>query len=200
LIVIASTFAALVPWGLRNQQVTGHFVFTTLWMGPSLYDGLHEGATGESEMTFFDQDNLMAQGMSEYEVDRHYRDRAWTFVRENPARTAELALIKLGRYWSPWPNAEQFDNFLLRAAIAAGSIATWLLALRGFFSRRTRGDAWRWLIALGPILYLSLLHLLFVGSMRYRLPAEYALLVLSAEGWISLRLPQPSTAAQTQAS
>lgn len=185
LVVIAVLLASLLPWGLRNQRVTGHFVLTTLWLGPSLYDGLHPGADGDSDMSFFDRDNLMAQGMSEYEVDQHYRRLAWTFVRENPGRTLQLAFIKLWRYWSPWPNADQFDNLLLQVVIAVGSLATWALAFRGLCSRRTRTDRWRWICTIGPIIYLSLLHLLFVGSMRYRLPAEYALLVLAGEGLLS---------------
>jgi 4-amino-4-deoxy-L-arabinose transferase-like glycosyltransferase len=187
LLVVVAMFAALLPWAVRNQRITGHYVFTTLWMGPSLYDGLHPGATGESDMTFYDRDNLMKSGMSEFDVDRHYRKLAWSFAAENPGKAIGLAVKKLGRYWSPWPNADQFGNVALRLIIAAGSLATFGLAIAGLWSVRTRHDPWRWMITLGPVVYLSLLHLFFVGSMRYRLPAEYALLVLSAEGWCFVR-------------
>src|SRR5690606_21125391 len=34
--VLIGLVAALLPWGLRNQRVTGHFTLTTVWMGPSL--------------------------------------------------------------------------------------------------------------------------------------------------------------------
>jgi hypothetical protein len=37
-------------------------------------------------------------------------------------------------------------------------------------------------LAAGPVLYFALVHAVFVGSVRYRLPAEYPLLVLSAVG------------------
>ncbi len=187
LAVVVVMLAALAPWGMRNQKVSGHFVLTTLWMGPSLYDGLHDGANGESDMTFFDRDNLLANGMTEYDVDQHYRRLAWSFVRENPGRALQLAFIKLWRYWSPWPNADQFNNRALQSVVALGSLVTLVLAIRGIVSPRTHSDPWRWIIAAGPIVYLSLLHLLFVGSMRYRLPAEYALLVLSGEGWLAWR-------------
>ncbi len=170
----------LLPWGLRNQRVTGHLVLTTLWAGPSLYDGLHPGATGDSDMTFYDRDNLLGRGMSEYEVDRHYRREAWAFVRENPGRTLQLALIKLGRYWSPVPNAEQFGTWPVRLAVAASFLPLAALALVGAW--RMRRERWVLALSLGPILYFSALHMVFVSSLRYRLPAEYALLVLAAVG------------------
>ena len=40
----------------------------------------------------------------------------------------------------------------------------------------------------GPILYFAALHLVFVSSVRYRLPGEYPMLILSAVGWEVLLL------------
>jgi hypothetical protein len=186
--VIIGLVAALLPWGLRNQRVTGHFTLTTLWMGPSLYDGLNPQATGASDMEFFDRDDLMGQGMSEYEVDRHYRAKAWEFVRENPGRTLQLAFIKLWRYLSPVPNAEQFGGTGPALLIGPFFVVVVLLALRGWWV--TRHDVWAWGLTLGPLLYFAAIHMLFVGSLRYRLPAEYPLMVLAAVGWRSWRHPQ----------
>jgi len=185
-------FTALLPWGLRNQQATGEFVLTTLWMGPSLYDGLNPQATGDSEMSFFDRDNLLGQGLSEADANRHYRDAAWAFVLERPGRALQLAAIKLARYGSPWPNAEQFRHPALLAAAALAFLAA--LGLAGHGAWITRRD---WLLlglAVGPILYFAAIHAVFVSSLRYRLPAEYPLLALSAVGlrglWSLLRRRQ----------
>jgi hypothetical protein len=41
-------------------------------------------------------------------------------------------------------------------------------------------------LTLGPVLFFSLLHAIFVGSVRYRLPAEYPMAVLAAAGWLEL--------------
>jgi hypothetical protein len=73
--LLAGLAATLTPWTIRNAFVTGHFVPTTLWVGPSLYDGLNPEAKGDSDMQFFDRDQLM-QTMSEYEMDQEYRRRA----------------------------------------------------------------------------------------------------------------------------
>ncbi len=177
--------ATLAPWTVRNWYVTGHFVPTTLWMGASLYDGLNPSATGDSEMSFFDRENLLAT-MSEYDVDREYRRRAWEFVRQNPGRTIELAGIKLWRYWSPWPNAEQFRSPWLAAGITAGSLGLFALAVTGVVAliRASRtADALLWLF---PLFYFCALHMVFVSSLRYRVPAEYVECLLAGIGVAAL--------------
>jgi hypothetical protein len=62
-----------------------------------------------------------------------------------------------------------------------------------------RSDLWTIALTAGPILYFTLLHMVFVSSLRYRLPAEYPLLVLAAAGveavwmkWRSRKRPEDS--------
>ncbi len=178
-LIMAALIVSLLPWAARNHHVTGHWVFTTLWVGPSLYDGLHEGATGASDMRFFDRDQVLNR-MSEYQMDRHYRSLAWQFVREHPARTLQLAGVKLTRYWSPWPLTPQFDSWLLRLPLAISFLALIIAAIVGGW--HARRDLPLLILTAGPILYFAAIHSLFVGSMRYRLPAEYPLCVLAALG------------------
>lgn len=178
-IVVSALVLTLLPWGIRNRQVTGHFTLTTFWMGPSLYDGLNPRATGDSDMRFFDEEQLSLT-MSEYEVDREYRRRAWEFVRNYPSKTAQLALAKLVRYWKPWPNAAQFDRPILKVLVSAGFIPLMVLAVWGGW--QLRAQLWSVAILAGPICYFALIHMVFVSSLRYRLPAEYPLAVLSAYG------------------
>ncbi len=172
---------SLVPWGIRNQRVTGHFVLTTLWMGPSLYDGWNShNDTGDSNMAFFDQENLLSR-MSEYDMDRQYRQRAWTFAFQNPDRVARLAWKKTVRYWNPFPNASQFKTSPTLMLVSLGwYLIVFVPALIGAWQvRRSLGIL---AITAGPILYFAALHLVFVSSVRYRLPGEYPLLVLCAVG------------------
>ncbi len=176
-VMLLGLFGALAPWAMRNHGVCGHWVFTTLWSGPSLYDGLHPEATGESDMRFFDRDNLMAV-KSEWDVDQHYKDAAWQFARANPGRAIELTLIKLWRYWKPWPNAAQFGGVGPAFLVAVFFVPVFVLAIRGCWLTRAR--PWAWLLTVGPILYFAAIHAVFVGSLRYRLPAEYPLCVLAA--------------------
>jgi 4-amino-4-deoxy-L-arabinose transferase-like glycosyltransferase len=182
-IVVAALAVALAPWAWRNHNATDHWIVTTLWVGPSLYDGLNPQATGDSDMTFFERDALLHH-MSEYEMDREYRRRAWAFVAAEPGKTARLALAKALRYWSLVPNAAQFQSPLIAAGLAAATLPMYALALGGLVIHRPQ---WRlWLLAAGPILFFAAVHMLFVGSIRYRLPGEYSLWILAAAGLVGL--------------
>jgi 4-amino-4-deoxy-L-arabinose transferase-like glycosyltransferase len=178
-VLLAAQSITLFPWAFRNQVVTGHWVPTTLWMGPSLYDGLHEGATGDSDMRFFDEENLLGR-MSEYDMNREYARRAWDYLAQNPGRGLQLALVKQLRFWSPIPNAEQFGGWLFGLLLAVGTLPLYGLTIAGIV--RHRGNTRLLAFTLGPVLYFAALHLLFVGSIRYRLPAEYPLWVLASAG------------------
>ncbi|MEI8381403.1 MAG: glycosyltransferase family 39 protein [Planctomycetota bacterium] len=183
--VLVGIGLSMAPWALRNGLVTGHLVFTTLWAGPSLYDGLNPQATGDSDMRFVETDRLF-EHLSEYEVDREYSRRAWKFVSEYPQRALWLAWMKQQRYWSLVPNADQFRDIRLQAVVFLAVLPLMVFAIYGgWLSRR---DPATLVMTTGAVLLFAALHLLFVGSLRYRLPAEYPLAVLAAVGVRSLFL------------
>lgn len=183
LLVLSGLTAALFPWAWRNYHVTGHWVITTLWVGPSLYDGLRPGANGDSDMRFFEADRLLDQ-MSEYEMDREYRRRAWAFVAAEPWATCILAAKKALRYWSIIPNAPQLQNVWLACGLALTTVPLYVGAVLGLFAH---GNNWRLcVLTAGPVLFFAAVHMVFVGSIRYRLPAEYVLWILAVSGFLAL--------------
>jgi 4-amino-4-deoxy-L-arabinose transferase-like glycosyltransferase len=187
IVLLIGLTLTLLPWAWRNHNVSGHWVFTTLWAGPSLYDGLNPNATGDSNMSFIENDQPFSR-MNEYEVDRHYRDRAIMFARENPGRTFQLAIAKLVRYWSPVPNARQFSGPGMAIIAVLSFVPLLVLAIRGGWVFRR--NLWVLLLTAGPIFYFAAIHSVFVGSVRYRLPAEYPLSVLAAAGlcnWLKIQ-------------
>lgn len=183
-LVIVGCVAAMAPWAIRNHRATGHLVFTSLWSGPSLYDGLNPEADGTSNMQFFEDDRVMAS-MSEFEMNGHYRDRAIDFVKQNPAKTLELAGRKALLFLSPVP------NFVRQRSTTASiiCIAFWVIVVfgcvlavfRSSLSLQTAG------LLIGPFLLFLLVHMVFVGSVRYRFPVEFPLSVVAAAGWLRLR-------------
>ena len=183
--VVAGCVVVMSPWAVRNYQVTGHLVFTSLWSGPSLYDGLNPNADGTSDMRFFDEENVLAD-VSEFEMNQHYKKKAIDFVLSNPAKAAWLAIPKARQYLAPVPNSLNDKGW----AIRAGCLTSWFF-LFGCVGAAMLSRQWKWmdlLLTAGPFLLFLLVHMVFVGSVRYRLPIEFPLSVLAAMGWQQLGL------------
>jgi 4-amino-4-deoxy-L-arabinose transferase-like glycosyltransferase len=183
--VVALSLAGLVlvmgPWWVRNARVFGRFVPTAVWMGASLYDGLNPRATGASDMSFLSEPDVWP--LDELDQDRVLLSRALDFLSKHPRRTFELAVIKLGRYWSPWPSAESFRSPVLAAGGTLFAIPLLFLIGLGLWCRR--GDLRTWVLLAGPLFYFCVLHLFFASSMRYRIPAEVPAMSLAAAGLLA---------------
>jgi 4-amino-4-deoxy-L-arabinose transferase-like glycosyltransferase len=171
----------LLPWAVRNYFVCGHLVHTSLWSGPSLYDGLNPQATGASNMEFFDRDQLMLQ-MDEYSMNEEYKRRVWTFVQQEPLRAVELGLLKAGRYLSPILQAETVSSPAVSLVCLVWHGIAGFLVIRGSWLLWRAGLRPAVLLLWAPFLQFLLIHLVFVGSVRYRLPVEFPLLVLAGVG------------------
>lgn len=182
LLVAFGIVVVMAPWWYRNGVLYGRFVPTVLWFGASLYDGLNPDADGASDMAFLADPRY--RELDEGSQDRVLRDDALAFARANPGRAVWLAAVKLGRFWSPWPNADELRSPALRAASALITVPIYLLILLGvWFSRR---DIWLLVILLGPLVYFALIHAVFVGSIRYRIPAMAPAFGLAGIGMASL--------------
>lgn len=187
-ITLATLAMTMAPWWIRNWQVTGHFVPTTLQVGASLYDGLNPQADGSSEMSFVprfeDEERKAELGHAnasepfEYRLDRRMRDAALDWATAHPGRAAQLALVKVLRLWNVWPNDAQFRSWPLRLAVLATYAPAMALAACGAWRSQNRG--WPYVLTWLPAVYLTLLHTVFVSSIRYRDPAVLSLLVLAA--------------------
>ena len=205
-IFLASATLVMAPWWIRNFAITGKFVPTTLQVGASLYDGWHAGASGSSDenMEFsmnmmhriVQEEGLLASNASsglplestlEWRIDRRLSQEAWKWARENPSDVAKLGLVKFVKTWSPMPRAQELSNPMIRYweaggyLIILGASAFGLYVLRK--DRRRLTDAvW---FAL-PCIYLALLHMVFIGSVRYRQPGVLLLCGLAGIGFSAM--------------
>ncbi len=176
---------AMSPWWSRNAVVSGRFVPTTLQVGVSLYDGLNPAADGGSDMEFVDsfvaelqkQKPLNRHELFEYRLDRLAKSRALQWATEHPGRATWLMLVKLQRMWNVWPNEPGLSFWPIRLAVAALYIPVIILAFLG--AMRTISWGWPYVLCWIPAVYLTLLHVVFVSSIRYRQPAIFGLIVLA---------------------
>jgi len=198
--------AMMSPWWIRNYVVFQAFVPTTLQVGASLYDGLHDGASGasdegmrftletENELREFDRlwhENHPGSELQAFQSERLVPfeirlnqalfSKAISWVRENPYATARLALIKFAKMWTPWPTAKEIGGLSVRIVEAVGYLVIVGLAIVGFM---TIAPSLRYpaIIYASPVLYFAVLHTIFVGSVRYRQPAILVLTIVSGIG------------------
>ncbi len=188
-VMLAAICAVMAPWWIRNYRLAGRPVLTTSQVGASLYDGLSPEATGASDMQFVERfRNVQRQedetaatppaGLFEVRVDRRMLDASIEWTRQNPRRALELALIKLGRTWNVWPNAEELRSVPMRIVVTLGFVPLIILAICGAWRHLRQG--WPYVLCVLPAVYVSLLHIVFVGSIRYREPPMMVLIVLAA--------------------
>ena len=184
----ASFVACMLPWWIRNARVSGQFVATTLQFGASLYDGLRPTADGASDMSFVpafmaeqraaDRAAPPSNETFEYRLDQRMLRASLDWARANPGRVSQLAAIKFARVWNVWPNEPSLRRWPVRLAIVATYVPLLACAIAGAWKYSRRG--WPYVLAWLPAVYLSLLHMVFVSSIRYREPAMLALIVLAA--------------------
>jgi 4-amino-4-deoxy-L-arabinose transferase-like glycosyltransferase len=198
--MLVALILAMSPWWIRNAQVTGRFVPTTLQVGESLYDGWNPQATGASDMGFVDefrqrlreedaQFGIPARESGLYfeqRLDQRMRDAAWAWAVAHPTEALRLAGVKFLRIWNVWPNDPELGNWRFGLLVVLGYIPVLVAGCFGAWHYAGRG--WAYQLCFLPAVYFTVLHMVFVGSIRYRQPPMLALLVLAAGmagGWLA---------------
>ncbi|MCA9243927.1 MAG: hypothetical protein KDA32_08245 [Phycisphaerales bacterium] len=179
----------MLPWGLRNKSLVGDYAWLSANGGVTLFDAVGPQADGSSNQSFLKDAPHLAQ-MTEIQRDRALRAKAMDEIRHDPLRIARLALVKFARTWNPFPNYDAYKAGFAALAGAAFTVIALIAAFLGLI-RVSSPDTQRlqrliWM----PILYFTLLHCLFIGSVRYRVPLM-PLLALGAVTAIP-KLPGPS--------
>jgi len=176
LVIALGIASIMMPWWVRNARLYGRFVPTAIWAGASLYDGLNPRATGASDMEFLNRPPF--RDLGETRQDRALTRAALDFAGDRPRRAATLAAVKFARYWSPWPNEASFRS---REALLVGvlvEVPLFALMAAGAWIRRR--DAQALTVLAGPIVYFLCIHMIFVSSVRYRIPGSVPALGLAA--------------------
>ena len=189
LLALIGLCVTMLPWWIRNASVTDRFVPTTLQVGPSLYDGLHEGATGASDEGMQFMQRFLAEQLEEdsrttsplestleYRLNRRAQRAAIAWAGDHPGEVARLAWIKFLRTWSLWPDGGDIGSPAVRLAVTFSCFTVLLIAISGTITLVGQRPLLALLVWL-PCLYFTLLHMVFVGSIRYREPAVYLLTV-----------------------
>lgn len=176
----------MMPWGLRNLSRIGRPALGGTWGGASLYDAVRPGADGSSDMSFVAEPENRKR--SETEQDDYWKAISYRSIQENPVRILALAGQKLSLFWSPWPHQSMKRSETVRVISGVIVIPIWILSFLGMIRLgKTRKVS---LILFLPLLFTMTEHMIFVGSMRYRIAVFLPVFVFAGSGleWMITQL------------
>ncbi len=170
----------LSPWWVHQYQKYGEFVRLNLGDGIVLYSGNNSlnktggGIVGQDvDMSIFNNEKnpiLKNNKMKELATD---------FIINNPHRFVELAGLKFLRFWRLWPHTEHYQQWYVIAA-SLFSYGVVLFFSIGFFIRHTKIHLRKVLPIYALMGYLTLVHMVTIGSIRYRFPLEPFLIIFAS--------------------
>ena len=176
-LIIILAAAVLSPWIIRNYQRFGKFIPLTTGGGITLYDSNNPRATGGSAYENIIWTEEMRR-MNEVELDRHFRREAIRFIVNNPGRTIQLAGIKFKRFWNIVPNAPGYTSLRYRLISIFSYGPVLLFGIGGIILTAKK---WRKAVLLYlPIVFFVLVHLIILGSIRYRVPVMPFVIIFAA--------------------
>ena len=184
ILVVASLAYALLlsPWWIRNHLVFGSFVPFATGSGANLYLGNnpanpHAGISWQTDVEpeVVARVNAIAD---ERARQREYVDLAVDYIVRDPAAFLDRLGKKFIRFWNPVPNADAFNRGIYAVISAATFGPVLVFAIVGTARWRRR------LGLLAPIYlligYFTIVHIVTIASLRYRLPLEPLLILLAA--------------------
>jgi Dolichyl-phosphate-mannose-protein mannosyltransferase len=174
--------ALLAPWWLRNFEVLHAFVpFTT-----SAAENFYLGNNPRNPMVGIDwSDNADVELVNRLRAvpdlvdrERAFADEAINYIVADPVAFVRRMGLKFLRFWNVVPNAADYRGIWYRIGSAA-SFGPVLL-----FSILSAILWWRRLLVAAPILllvaYFTVLHMITIASLRYRLPLEPFLIAMAS--------------------
>ncbi len=175
----------LLPAAYRNYRILGAFVPVRTGVGTSLLESVGPWADGGPGMEKFLPGRQYPEGANEYVRDQVDRREAIGYIRQDPGRFLQLAWVKFLRTWNLRMNLADFRGLVYDVLAVVSTVPVFVLAAAGLV--RHRRQVSRWSLLLVPAVYFTLLHMVFVGSVRYRYPAEPGIMVLAGAALVAAR-------------
>ena len=186
LAIFAAIYVVLIaPWWWHNYEKYGRFVRLNLGSGIVLYSGNYAGNLDGGGVNFSIDVPGYYDIQDPVERDRTLRDAAVRFIIDNPGRFFELAGLKFLRLWRFWPYAAEYTSMFLSIVSAASFLPVLLLSMVG--AVWGVGRYGRKLIPIALFVgYTTAVHMVTIGSLRYRFPMEPFLVILASapSAWI----------------
>ncbi|OHB71154.1 MAG: hypothetical protein A2W23_00975 [Planctomycetes bacterium RBG_16_43_13] len=174
------TSIPLIPWTVRNYFIFGRFIPVSTQGGYALADSFAPDATGGTDISKVTKWLDEVKNLPEAEQDVALRKRAIDAIMADPLRAFLLSFNKLVYFYSPIPKAEGFNNVFYKLIGLISTLPIFVFAVIGIWCMRRNLTAI--ILILTPIIYYTILHMVFIGSIVYRLPIEPYIIILASYG------------------
>ncbi len=207
-LVGTSAMITMLPWGVRNLAVLGHFKLTTTHGGytlllgnnPVFYDAVVRQPLGvtwgdyaaedvHSQTSWINKLNrqLDERGLvSEFDRDRAQYEMAIKNMQAEPLMFLRASLLREIRFWSPVPIGPQARsmNSVIYWGTAVFYLSIYLFAFTGvvFILRQPASQRKNWLPALAMVITFSVVHSLYWSNARMRAPLIPVIAILAVYG------------------
>ena len=178
------------PWWIYQYDKYGEFVRLTLADGVVLYSGnnpmnITGGGIG-NKSGISDADLTKFNNISD-PIKRNdtMKQEAIKYIVDKPVHFIKMAAVKFVRFWRLWPFTEHYQQWY----IVASSLLSYgvVLALSiGFLFRNVKEKFIQLLPIFSLIVYLTLVHMVTIGSIRYRFPLEPFLIIFASHFFVDL--------------
>ena len=198
-VVAGVTIVAIAPWCVRNTAAFDRPVGITTGdgitvAGSNSYSTYYGDVIGAWDFGSTGLPLPVSERLDEAEDGARLRRKGLRYARRHPTRVPVVMAARVGRTWSVYPLDPVAKVRYVALAEGRRKWAEWptmvmawavmLLAVAGAVALRRRGV---WLAPLwAPIVLVTVVAILFYGSVRFREPADVSLVLLGAAGLLDL--------------
>jgi len=167
------------PWWLHNYNKHHEFIRLNLGYGIVLYSGNNNKNITGGGIGGLDYDlNVVEKYSNPLEKDAFLRREAQNYISDNLYHFVKMMWVKFKRVWNFFPYHESVKENIF-AIFATLSLIPILVS--SFVTLIYRRDIFIYLTPLiGFIVYLTLLHMITIGSIRYRYPMEIIMILIAS--------------------
>lgn len=173
-------FIIMSPWWIHQYQKYDSFVRLTLGDGVVLYAGnnpLNHSGGGIAGVDF-DATHLSVFKDPVARNNAH-KNAAIEYILSDPAHFVKMSGVKLLRFWRLWPYAQEYTQWYI-VVMSLLSYGLVLLMTIGFIFKCLNNYFEKTLPIFALFGYLSLVHMISIGSIRYRFPLEPFLIIFAS--------------------
>jgi hypothetical protein len=170
------------PWWYHNFKKYDQFVRLNQAFGLVFYAGNNPLNKSGGGINGIDYDLKNVEGFHDSalatEKERLLRDAVIKYIRQEPKKFFEMALVKFSRFWRFIP----YTPLVKQSSLALITTMSLLpIIFFAFATLITRHEMFKYFTPiLGFIVYLTMIHMITLASIRYRYPLEPLLILIAA--------------------